>query len=761
MKIGRVAALTAVAMALAAPAVARAGTYEVAICHDPGTALSAPTDGVTFLTAGAYADAGVYQSCAAGGYVYAALDGLAAHAPSDLAAWRFTAPPGTQIAATALWRAFYAGPSIPFASPLDTINLIGTDGTVDTPAACAQTYDCTQIGGTNLGSASLLDYGGLDGMAEIQGNAVCGGGQSCPAGGTAACPELGSDPCMAANELYAMVVTLSDATAPLTSGVSGSLPGAGVLTGPAALSFEATDTGSGLYMVSAAVDGHLVEQVPFDSDGGRCASLGDGDAGILRFDWSAPCVLSGSGSLTLDTASLADGSHDVQVSVQDAAGNSSPVWSGTILTRNAPQGGSPQISGTPQVGRTLTTSAGAWSPAPSSYAYQWWRCDAAAAGCVAIAGASSSSYAVAAADRYGQLEVSVIATNASGSASATSPASGLVADANGYSSPPQGPVLRGGSVPSASGPAKQGATLVAAPGQWSNGPLGYAYQWQRCDAAGLGCTRIAGARASTYRLVAADDYLRVRVVVTATGPGGSTAAVSEPTLLVADRRGSTTSPASGHIANGRGACAAASLHAALDAGASVPYGRAVALHGTLRCGRTPIAGALVDLTLASAGGVGAPAAAHVRTAADGSFSYLVAAGPSRQITIHYHPFSGASAAVASATLDLQVRPSVSLTITPSSTTNGHTIAFTGVVSGGSEPHGGLTLDVEYLEGTSWKVYDTVLASPGSGRFTYRYTFHRTTQSITYTFRVAIPPAGVSGYPFLSAASPARSVRVTP
>ena len=100
-------------------------------------------------------------------------------------------------------------------------------------------------------------------------------------------------------------------------------------------------------------------------------------------------------------------------------------------------------------------------------------------------------------------------------------------------------------------------------------------------------------------------------------------------------------------------------------------------------------------------------------------------------------------------------------ITPSSTTNGHTIAFTGAVSGGSEPRGGLTLDVEYLEGTSWKIYDTVLASPPSGRFTYRYTFRRTTQSITYTFRVAIPPAGVSGYPFLSAASPPRSVHVTP
>lgn len=761
MRIIGVVAVGCAAVALAAPAVARAGTYEVAICHDPGTALSAPTDGMTFLTAGADAQAGVYQGCGGGGYVYAALDGLVAHGPGDAAAWRFTAPPGTQVAAASLWRSFYAGTSFPFASPIDTINTIATGGAITTLAACAQTYDCTQIGGANLDGASFLGFGGLDGTAAIQGDAGCGGGQTCPAGGYAACPELGADPCTAANDLYAMVVTLDDASPPLTSGVAGSLTAAGPLTGSAELTFDASDTGSGLYSVTAVVDGHLAEQVPFDSDGGRCVSLGDGDGGTLRFDWAVPCVLSGPGSLTLDTSALADGSHEVAVSVQDAAGNSSPVWSGTILTRNAPQGGTPAISGTPQVGLMLTAAPGVWAPAPSAYAYQWWRCDAAGAACTAIAGATSSSYTMVAADRYETLEVSVTATDASGSASVTSAPSGPVADANGYVSAPAGPALIGGSLPSLSGAAKQGATLVAAPGEWSNGPLSYAYGWQRCDAAGLGCTSIAGATSSRYRLRAADDYGRVRVVVSATGPGGSSVAVSDPTLLVADRRGSTTSPAAGHVANGRGACVAASLRAALDTGATVPYGRAVGLHGTLRCGRTPIAGALLDLTLAAAGSDGAPAAARVRTSADGSFSYVVGAGPSRQITVRYHPFSGAPASIASATLRLQVRPSVSLTITPASTTNGQTIAFTGAVSGGSEPRGGLALDVEYLEGSSWKVYDTVLASPGSGRFSYRYTFHRTTQAITYTFRVAIPPAGVSGYPFLPAASPARSVRVTP
>ena len=40
--------------------------------------------------------------------------------------------------------------------------------------------------------------------------------------------------------------------------------------------------------------------------------------------------------------------------------------------------GPPQISGTTVVGQTLTETHGTWSGAPSSFTYQWARCDAAA-----------------------------------------------------------------------------------------------------------------------------------------------------------------------------------------------------------------------------------------------------------------------------------------------------------------------------------------------------------------------------------------------
>src|SRR5438874_1755210 len=43
----------------------------------------------------------------------------------------------------------------------------------------------------------------------------------------------------------------------------------------------------------------------------------------------------------------------------------------------------PTISGSPVVGQTLTASSGSWSGSPTSYAYQWQRCDSSGAACAA------------------------------------------------------------------------------------------------------------------------------------------------------------------------------------------------------------------------------------------------------------------------------------------------------------------------------------------------------------------------------------------
>ena len=73
----------------------------------------------------------------------------------------------------------------------------------------------------------------------------------------------------------------------------------------------------------------------------------------------------------------------------------------------------PTITGVPQTGQTLSTSAGTWqaSPAPA-LSYQWQRCaDTAADDCTPIAGATTSSYTVSPADVGLTLRVVVAAVS--------------------------------------------------------------------------------------------------------------------------------------------------------------------------------------------------------------------------------------------------------------------------------------------------------------------------------------------------------------
>lgn len=81
------------------------------------------------------------------------------------------------------------------------------------------------------------------------------------------------------------------------------------------------------------------------------------------------------------------------------------------------------------------------------------------------------------------------------------------------------------SAPSISGIPETGRTLVASTGEWSVAGLSFAYQWRRSG------SPIAGATASSYEVVVADEGRLITVTVTATRSGYSPGSATSGSVL--------------------------------------------------------------------------------------------------------------------------------------------------------------------------------------------------------------------------------------
>jgi hypothetical protein len=180
----------------------------------------------------------------------------------------------------------------------------------------------------------------------------------------------------------------------------------------------------------------------------------------------------------------------------------------------------PTIEGTLVVGKTVGAGNGCWGNAPTTYGYQWLRCDANGANCRSIPTATKQSYTLTQGDAGHALVVLVTASNASGT---TGP----------INSKPSDPVSAAAAPaftarPSISGKPQVGETLVAKTGTFSGGvPRKLALQWQRCDQTGAGCSDIAGATGESYGVRSVDVGHTLQVRVTASNDFGSVNATSD------------------------------------------------------------------------------------------------------------------------------------------------------------------------------------------------------------------------------------------
>jgi hypothetical protein len=86
----------------------------------------------------------------------------------------------------------------------------------------------------------------------------------------------------------------------------------------------------------------------------------------------------------------------------------------------------PTISGTAREGSTLTASNGTWSGSPTTFTYQWQRCNNAGAGCGDITGATEKTYTLVTGDVGHAVRVVVTAGNADGKTGAPSDPSDVV-----------------------------------------------------------------------------------------------------------------------------------------------------------------------------------------------------------------------------------------------------------------------------------------------------------------------------------------------
>ena len=174
-----------------------------------------------------------------------------------------------------------------------------------------------------------------------------------------------------------------------------------------------TDLGPAFGLVRFNVDGS--PDATFSDDGRQGTVFDPPGSSASAMD----IAIQPDGNIVVAGGTSFEGGGDFALARYDG-GSTAP---GVAPTNSSP----PTISGSATDGETLTVNAGAWAGSiPISHSFQWRRCDPAGANCIDIAAATGTTYTLTAADVDRTIRVRETATNAYGTGSAHSAATGVV-----------------------------------------------------------------------------------------------------------------------------------------------------------------------------------------------------------------------------------------------------------------------------------------------------------------------------------------------
>lgn len=725
---GTLAAAVA-ATALAAPA-ASAGEYVVHSCRfDDGRA--AGTTGWSNSGAGDWRNA--RNDCAAGGAggLEANLDEQKPHTGGDEARWTFRAPADTKIVRWDMRRAAKAGPYTDNAVPVVRI----TGGTDEINCTRPQ-LGCSTQGDYSVWNASgnFIAFPSIDTeFVTFAARCEAAPGYIC----AATAPERKADV-----KVFQSRVTLRDLYDPvLTAEPTGTLVEDEVLQGAETLAVSATDRGAGVKSVVFLVDGQPIQSPTADSNGGKC---------VEPFDEPIPCKLTVNATVTIDTTTIAEGSHVISAKLRDAAGNSGgTVFERTLTVDNVPPpsvSSPPSILGAPKVGNTLVATAGEWTGNGNTYAYQWQRCTPEGDECADVEGATGSEFLLGDADLGYSMRVVVSATNSEGSTDAASAVKGPVTRADGAT--PQCADFTDNDGDGSIDVADAGCVDRNDDSEHTNNP-----------ACANGIDDDADGKVDLLDdgCATSDDNSEVKDDVDG-GDGGDGGAGASGTSGSSTSSTSMTTVFLGTPNNGTNASNNAKITLTGSRKRTVKFGRRIATVAHLRDenGR-PITGAQVTVMerMNVPGAAWVPAREPIVTDDQGRLRWIIPAKFSR--TIRYAYKANLKNTEFQSTSDVVLTVFSKSTLRPSkrSARNGQRVVFGGRLLSKPIPRGGVLIDLQAKVGKRWQTFRTA-RTKRTGRWRIAYRFRSTRGVQRYSFRARVRQD--TGYPY--AISRTRAVKVT-